>query len=175
MGDVFAVFGTLLALGIIFPGMLTAWWLLFPNVTARAQHRIQKTPWSSFGMGFGLAIPIGIAIAILSAIPLGIAQFFAFVIAFAALAVAGLGASGIAGAMGERIKARSSEELSDLAAFVRGAVALELAAAFPVIGWLLFIPMTILASFGASVFSLLRWEPKPKDESVVAESSLSQA
>lgn len=175
MGDVFAVFGTLLALGIIFPGMLTAWRLLFPNVIARAQTRIQKSPWSCFGLGIGLAIPLAIAIAILSAIPLGVAQFFAFVIAFAALAVAGLGAAGIASAMGERIQAQSGEGLSDLAAFVRGAVALELAAAFPVIGWILFIPLTVLVSFGASMFSLLRWEPKPKDDSIAAESALSQA
>lgn len=175
MGDVFAVFGTLLALGIIFPGMLTAWWLLFPTVTGRAQQRVQRTPWTSFGLGFGLAIPILIAIAILSAIPLGVAQFFAFVIGFAALAVASLGASGIAGAMGERLRERSQESMGDLAAYVRGAVTLELAAAFPVIGWVLFVPLTVLVSFGAAVFSLLGWEPKAKDESVTAESALSQA
>ena len=30
MSDVSAIFGTLLLIGIAFPGMLTAWWTLFP-------------------------------------------------------------------------------------------------------------------------------------------------
>jgi Na+/melibiose symporter-like transporter len=175
MDDVFAVLGILLALGIIFPGMLTAWWLLFPSVTARAQERVQRTPWSCLGLGIGLAIPVAIAIALISAIPFGVAQFFGLLIGSAALAIAGLGAAGIAAAMSERLQARSEQGLSDVAAFVRGALALELAAAFPVIGWVLFIPLTILVSFGAAIFSLLRSEPKPNDESLAAESALSQA
>ncbi len=40
MADVYAIFGTLLALGIAFPGMLTAWWLLFPRTVEGAQQRL---------------------------------------------------------------------------------------------------------------------------------------
>jgi hypothetical protein len=45
---------------------------------------------------------------------------------------------------------------------VRGAVVLELAAAFPFIGWFIIIPLTLIASLGATVFALLRWMPKAK-------------
>ena len=37
MADVFAVFGTMLALGIALPGLLVAWRLLVPGVVIRAQ------------------------------------------------------------------------------------------------------------------------------------------
>ena len=36
MADISAVFGILLSLGIVFPGLLTAWRLLFPATVARA-------------------------------------------------------------------------------------------------------------------------------------------
>ena len=58
MADVYAVFGTLLALGIIFPGMLLAWSLIFPGTVGRASSRIEHTPWRSLGLGIALAIPM---------------------------------------------------------------------------------------------------------------------
>jgi hypothetical protein len=43
---------------------------------------------------------------------------------------------------------------------VRGAVALELAAVFPLIGWVIVIPLAIVTSLGATVFALLHWMPR---------------
>ena len=43
MADVFALFGTLLALGIALPGLLLTWQLLLPNVVSRAQQRLNHT------------------------------------------------------------------------------------------------------------------------------------
>jgi hypothetical protein len=43
---------------------------------------------------------------------------------------------------------------------VRGAVALELAAVFPLVGWCVVIPLTIVTSLGATVFALLHWMPR---------------
>ena len=51
MADVYAVFGTLLALGIAFPGLLTATWLLFPGAVGRATLRVSATPARSFFFG----------------------------------------------------------------------------------------------------------------------------
>ncbi|NJN93776.1 MAG: hypothetical protein HC875_06645 [Anaerolineales bacterium] len=48
MADVFAVFGTLLSLGIALPGLLLAWRLLLPNHVARARQRLERTPWQCF-------------------------------------------------------------------------------------------------------------------------------
>ena len=40
MADVYAVFGTLIGIGIAYPGMLTAWWLMFPRIVTRASDRL---------------------------------------------------------------------------------------------------------------------------------------
>lgn len=164
MADVYAIFGTLLALGIAFPGMLTAWWLLFPATVERAASRLESTPWRCLGLGIPAAIAVIIPIAILFSIPFPFAKFLGAISLFTAFGFAGLGAAGIAAKMGKRLQSRSNSTLSDSGAFVRSVVALELAAAFPLIGWLIVIPMTLITSLGAAVFAVLRWAPKPSND-----------
>jgi hypothetical protein len=50
--------------------------------------------------------------------------------------------------------------ISPFSGFIRGAIILEFAAFFPVIGWLfIWIPLLIMA-FGATAFALLNWLPR---------------
>ena len=160
MADVYAVFGTLLALGIIFPGMLFAWWLMFPGFVGKASTRIESTPWRCLGLGIALAIPIGLTAAVLFAIALGPANFLGAVVLVGSLGFASLGASGLAAMMGRRLLPRSKENTSESAGFLRGAISLELAAAFPVIGWFIAIPLMVLCSLGAAAFALVGWMPQ---------------
>ena len=51
MRDVYAIFGTLLALGIAFPGWLFAWWLLFPSRVEQARRQIKEHTRRSFIWG----------------------------------------------------------------------------------------------------------------------------
>lgn len=160
MADVAAVFGTLLALGIAFPGMLTAWWLLFPNVVERAHLRVAHTPGRTFAFGL---VALGVALLpplMLLALPAGPAKLAGALMLVGLLAFSTLGAAGIAAAMGARLAARSGEP-AGLNSFVRGAVALELAAIFPLIGWLVVIPIATVTAYGAATFALLRWAPRP--------------
>lgn len=159
MADIFAIFGILLALGILFPGMLTAWWLLFPMTVGRARLRLEHTPWQCLWLGLALAILAGIPIALLLALPSGLTKFMGGSLLTVLLAVAGLGAAGMVAKMGEQWAKKGSEALSPAGAFVRGAVTLELAAAFPVIGWFIVIPLAIIASLGATAFAVFRWMP----------------
>ena len=156
MADVYAIFGTLLALGIAFPGMLTAWWLLFPGFVSRAQGCFERSPWRCLGMGVVIAIPALIIVMVFSALPFGPAKFSGAMIAIAALGLASLGATGVAAVLGDRLAERSGTGLSPFAGFLRGALALELAAAFPIIGWLLAIPAFTLASLGAAGSAVVR-------------------
>ncbi|MFQ5942544.1 MAG: hypothetical protein ACE5JF_03215 [Anaerolineales bacterium] len=159
MADVYAVFGTLVALGIIFPGMLFAWSLIFPGSVGKASSRIESTPGRCIALGIALVVPIGFTAAILFAIAAGPANFLGAVVIVGALAFASLGASGMAAMMGSRLLPRSKENTSEAAGFLRGAIALELAAAFPVIGWFLAIPLITLCSLGAAAFAALGWMP----------------
>jgi hypothetical protein len=158
MADVQAIFGALLALGIIFPGMLTAWWLLFPTTVERARLRLEQTPWRCFWLGGILSIVLAIPIATLLALPSGAATFIGASLLAVTLVLASLGATGLAAKMGEQL-ARRANGLSPAGAFVRGAVALELAAAFPILGWFIVIPLTIVTALGATAFALLHWMP----------------
>lgn len=179
MADVYAVFGTLLALGIIFPGMLVAWLLIFPGTVGKAGSRIERTPWRCLGLGVAIAIPIGFIVAILLSIALGPANFLGAAVIVSSLAFASLGASGMAGMMGRRLLPRSKESTSEAASFLRGAVALELAAAFPVVGWFLAIPLIALCSLGAAAFAVLGWMPQstaaPDNSTAQDQPALGQA
>lgn len=159
MADVYAVFGTLLALGIVFPGMLTAWWLIFPGTVDRASGRLEHSPWKSLALGAALAVPVVISMLVLSASPFGRTKFLSALLLLGTLAFASLGASGLAALMARRLRERTAGRNSAAGSFVRGALALELAAAFPVIGWLLVIPVATLTCLGATAFAVLGWMP----------------
>lgn len=160
MADISAIFFILLIIGIAFPAMLTAWWLLFPSVVSRAQSRVDKTPWGTFGMGLIILIAVTIPIVILLALPFGPAKFAGWILLAAALAVSSIGSAGIAAHLGARLARQST--FSALSGFVRGSVLLELAAFFPVLGWFFIWPLTIIMAFGATGFAFLNWMPRDK-------------
>lgn len=153
--------------------MLTAWWLLFPSVVSRAQSRVERTPWGTFGMGLILLIVVAIPIVVLLALPFGPAKFAGWLLLAAALAVSSIGSAGIAAHLGARLTRQSS--ISALSGFVRGSVILELAAFFPVLGWFFIWPLLIIMAFGATGFAFLNWMPREKTQSSSINISASQA
>jgi hypothetical protein len=175
MSDVTAIFGTLLALAIVFPGFLTACWLLFPAMVERARVRLEATPWQCFWLGGVTTALIVIPTAILIALPIGPAKLAGWTGVAASLTLASLGAAGLVAQMARRLQGQSA--LSPAAAFVRAAIALELAAALPFIGWLVIMPLAIVCSLGATVFALLRWLPAraPQAAAVPAPVGVPQA
>jgi hypothetical protein len=154
MSDVYAVFGTLLALGIVFPGLIFTWWLLFPNLTARAEARLAQTPGRTFFFGLLLAIVITVMVLILLNLPLPGANFFAVVMVLGALAVAAVGMAGMTNRLAQRLRDKSNAGISPAGGFLRAIIVLELAAAFPFLGWFFFIPLCLVISLGAAGFSL---------------------
>lgn len=175
MADISAVFGILLTLGIVFPGMLTAWWLLFPATVERARLRLDRTPWLCLFVGGVITIMAAVPAVILFVLPNGAAKFAGWVLVFVLLAIASLGAGGLAAKMGDRLSRRSSGGYTPVGAFVRGAVTLELAAAFPVIGWFIIIPLATVVAVGATAFALLRWVPRPAPHSIADSAIVPQA
>ncbi len=159
MADISAVFGILLSLGIAFPGTLATLWLLFPATVERARLRLEATPWQCFWLGGVTTAVVIIPVVVLLALPFGPAKFIGWTVITIVLAVSNLGAAGLAAKMGERLASRS-DGTSAAAAFVRGAVALELAMIFPVFGWAFVLPLAVVISIGATGFALLHWLPK---------------
>ena len=163
MADVFAAFGTMLALGIAFPGFLLTWRLLFPKVVDRARQRLEQTPWRTFFTGAVTLFLAAIPVAIFFNLPWGGAQAIGFLSLFVLLTIASLGAAALAELLGGRLQSLGAS-VSPVGATVRGAVALELAAIFPLIGWFVVIPLTLISAFGAALFALVGWAPRPIDQ-----------
>ena len=169
MADISAIFFILLILGIAFPAMLTAWWLLFPSVVARSQLRVEKTLTRTFWMGLVIVLALAIPILILIALPFGPAKFLGWILLVVSLALSSIGSAGIAAHLANRLAQQSN--VSALGAFVRGGILLELAAFFPVIGWLFLWPLLLITAFGAAGFALLNWMPREKTQSSAATPS----
>ena len=174
MADISAIFFILLIIAIAFPSMLTAWWLLFPSLITRAQIRVERTLAKTFWLGLIIVIALTIPIVILLALPFGPAKFIGWILLAASLAVSSIGSAGIAAHLGEQIN-RTGNSFSSLGAFVRGAVVLELAAFFPVLGWFFLWPLALITAFGATGFALLNWRPREKTQVSSATTSPSRA
>jgi uncharacterized membrane protein YhaH (DUF805 family) len=159
MGDVFAIFGGLLAIGIALPGLLLAWSLILPATVERARGRLQGAPWRCFWIGLAGLLASGVPVAVLLNIPAGPIKFVGWVALFVLLALASVGAAGLAALMGQRLR-DVGMSASAPGALLRGAIALELAAAFPLIGWFVVIPIATICVFGAALLALIGRGPR---------------
>lgn len=174
MADISAIFFILLIISIAFPSMLAAWWLLFPNLITRAQTRLDKTLSRTFWLGLVIVIVVSIPIIVLMALPFGPAKFFGWILLAVSLALSSIGSAGIAAHLGERMK-QTGTALTPFSGFIRGAIVLELAAFFPVIGWLFVWPLMLITAFGATGFALLNWMPRERTKLSSATTSPSHA
>lgn len=174
MADISAIFFILLIISIAFPSMLAAWWLLFPSLITRAQTRIEKTLAQSFWLGLVIVIAVTIPIVILMALPIGPAKFLGWILLAASLALSSIGSAGIASHLGEQMT-RAGNNITPFNAFLRGAVILELATFFPVLGWFFIWPLVLITAFGATGFALLNWLPREKTQISSATTSPSHA
>lgn len=160
MSDVISIFGILLIIGLAFPALLTAVWLTLPAAVDRARQRVESTPKRCFMMGLFNLVMVGIPAAGLLDAPSAVSKAMGWGLLFLALALATIGAAGIAAWLSQRLNERSSGHMSALSGFISGAVALELAAIFPLIGWLTVLPIALITAMGATVFAVLRWRPR---------------
>jgi hypothetical protein len=159
MADVQAVFGTLLALGIAFPGLLAAIKLLLPGAVDASATRLGEQPGRCFGRGLLRVALIGLAVFALLAAPAGPLKLLGVLLGLIALAWAAIGAAGLATVMAARLRADGATGLGPWTAFLAGALAMELAAAFPAVGWFVLLPLLLLSCVGAAP-KLLR-SPRP--------------
>ncbi len=168
MRDVYAIFGTLLAIGIAVPGLLTACWLLFPQWVEKSAENLHSHTRSTFLIGLISTTIVTLFALVLANLPLPLAQFIAAGSGLVAVAISAIGSAGIVLHMARRLQTHS--ELSLSAAFLRAALAFTLAAIFPLVGWLLIAPICLVMSFGAA---LSVWRRRRVSEPTTTEPPLS--
>ena len=133
MSDVYLGFGLTLSLGLVFPGLITTWWLLFPGLTGRAEGRLAYNPILTFAVGAFLTLLITVIVLILVNAPLPGANFLAVALVVSVLAMAAVGAAGLTSWMAARLRERTNPGLSEAASFLRASAGLGLPGYSPAI------------------------------------------
>jgi hypothetical protein len=166
MADVLAILGAVLALVIVFPGIIIAWRQLFPATVECARLRLDRTPWRCFWLGCITTFILLPPVVTLLALPLELTRLVGCSLFFIVLAFAGLGAAGLAAMIGGRLVPHASNSISPTTTSVPGTIAFELAAGFwlggvatvillPPIVILLDLPFTLAWPVGCSLFSIV--------------------
>ena len=168
MADLTAFLSILVLLGLSYPCMLAAGWVLFPSTVERARLRLEHTPLRCFWLGAAGTALAAVPILGLNSLPAGPAKLLAWTLAAALLGLAGLGGAGWSLSMGARLLPQSTGSLRGL---LLGAAVSELAAIFPLVGWVVFFPFTLLATLGASIFAILRWMPAQQPRPAAVETA----
>jgi len=160
MVDVYIVVYSLLGILICLPALLLALNLLMPQITARIETRLERTPGKSFFLGVPVTAAFLLWIAIAANVPIGVVRSTAFIAAFIGMGLGTLGAAGLSRLLAKRITLLASPS-AEAMNWLRGAVMYELACLFPIVGWFLFAPIVGITVLGAAVFGLLGWLPRP--------------
>ena len=159
MADIYGIFGALILFGLSYPALLTVWWLLFPERVERARLKITEKPKKSFGLGLIYGLAAAVPTVILFTLPSQFTQVLGWIWLVLVLGSASLGAAGIAAEIGLRINWKNDGAYQSLGAFLRGAAIWELASIFPIIGWLLIIPLGTITALGGAVPAILGKKP----------------
>jgi len=151
MADMYAIFGSLILVGLSYPALLTVWWLLFPERVEKARVQITEKPRKSFGLGLLYGLAAAVPAVILFNLPSQFTQVLGWIWLILLFGSASLGAAGIAAELGLRLNWKNDGSFQSLGAFLRGAVIWELSSILPVIGWLLIIPFGTITALGGAV------------------------
>lgn len=153
MADTMAIFFVFLGMLLAFSGLWLLCRGLWPGAVERAAERCTKRIWPYFLAG----IPLTLVTIILSRIllvlgPVGKIAGVGLVCLY--LLQAHTGVSGLVTAIGRRLPS-SFDERSPWRATLRGGIALELTYLFPILGWFVVLPASIIIGTGAINVGLL--------------------
>ena len=151
MANVLAFFGILLVFALCYPALILIVWHTQP-AAARAQARLERSPGRCIALGMMLSALAALPVLALLGNPSGAAQLAGWLIVVALLGASTIGAAGLAVLLGQRIRPGAQSPV------IAGAVALELAAFFPVLGWIFALPVTLFAALGATPLALFTRE-----------------
>ncbi len=153
MADIFKILIPMIATLMSFVCYCLLFEGTFPAAVDRCRQTYQSRPIRCMVLGIFMGIP-GIVFALVvvnSGNPLG--QFVGFATLFTLMSLAILGAAGLASLIGQRLN--SPEDVHQPWKRVyRGGVVLAITFVFPLVGWFLVLPATLLSGFGAALISL---------------------
>ncbi len=163
IGDVLAVVGFISGVCLSLWMLLIGVALLFESKADAARRVLENEAGGAFGLGIVLLLPLGFAAIALINGP-GILKAFGFVLIAVLLATSLMGGAGLALLVGARKEAKAPD-ISSFSALSGGAGIMSVAWLFPVLGWFLVAPVSIITGLGAGAKVL--WKRRAKE--VIAE------
>ena len=159
IGDILAIVAVLFGTGATLWAYLVGATFLAPAAASRARGRVEAGPWECGLLGV-LALLVPIAGFALTAAPTPVGKIVGFVMIVASLAVAGIGATGVAAILADRVRVASAagaedRGLSPFAATGRACALLAASVQIPILGWFLLAPALLLVGLGAGSYALL--------------------
>ena len=150
MGDVLAVIAGVVTACLSLWALLVGAALLFERQANEARTRLEVRPLRALGLGAALVITAGLVAIILINQPNGLLKLIGWILFLGLLALSALGGGGLALLVSGRIRG-AEPRLSVLGALGRGAGLVVAAGLVPVLGWLLIMPLAMIATLGAGV------------------------
>lgn len=154
MADIFKILFPMIATMMSFVCYCLLFEGTFPGAVDRCRQTFEKRPIRSMALGVFLGVPcvaLGLAV-VNSGNPAG--TFLGFSILFLLMSLAILGSAGLASLIGQRLNS-PQDVLQPWKRVYRGGIVLAITFVFPLVGWFLVLPATLLSGFGAAVISLV--------------------
>lgn len=159
IGDVFSIVAALIGVCLTGGAMVLGCALLFEGKAARARQICERTPWVGFVTGLALSTVFGVLSVALLKAPLPISKLMGTALYLVLMALATVGASGVATLLSERVAAMD-RTLSRYATLIRACGIISIACVFPLIGWFLVGPVLVICSVGYGAIALTQKSPQ---------------
>lgn len=147
IGDVLGIVAFLGGVGLTSWALVVCCGLLFSHRVEAARDALEASAIKSILRGIGLVLVPGILSFVMIVQPNPLGKFLGWMVLLALLAVGAVGAAGVSRSAGRKIQLMQ-EDVSDYAAFSRGAAFLVTGSMLPALGWFFFGPMVLIASLG---------------------------
>ena len=147
-----ALVAIILTIVATWTGLLVSVAFLMPRPAQKAEEMLQDSPWRCFLQGLGMAVVLVVG-ALLSNLGFPLVKLFGFSLVLLVGALMTVGAAGIAQTIGRR--GEEDGIAPNFGMLVRGSLVYSLALGFPLVGWFLFAPISLVCAAGAGLSALL--------------------
>ncbi len=161
----------ILIMGLCLSALVVVLTALLPQASQRSKIAIVRSPWRAFFIGLANYLFLGgISLVLFSPNSKILGLVGALIIAFLA-GVTTIGLTGLAALTGDKLSVLRDQPMSPLKRLVWGAIALELASLFPLVGWFILAPALQMISFGAAVLAWWNRKPETTEEPEIGRDS----
>ena len=148
VADILMWFLLIMGTYVVFISYWLAAQALFPELTDRCRQRIKAAPWKHALIGLAWTIPTAAAGVALLNVPNPLLKFLGATIVLLLILAGLIGSSALAAQIGFGL-AQPSDQTQPWRRVLRGGMVLGLTFVFPLIGWFLILPLSLVIGVGA--------------------------